>query len=63
MEDPEGENIGGDRRLGNDVPRIYHRIDDDRHIILTGHHRAAAALVKGEPLHAMVIHGGWGKPR
>jgi GNAT superfamily N-acetyltransferase len=65
MENPErtyGEDNGGDRRLGNDVPRIYHR-EDGQKIILSGHHRAAAALLKGEPLKAMVIHGGWGEER
>lgn len=57
-----GEQNGGDRKLGNDVPRIYHR-EDGQKIILTGHHRAAAALLKGEPLRAMVIRGGWGAER
>lgn len=58
-----GEDNGADRRLGNDHPRVYHRVDDDSHIILSGHHRAAASLLKGEPLKAIVIHGGWGPER
>jgi hypothetical protein len=57
-----GKNNGGDRRLGNDIPRIYHRSDGVK-LILTGHHRASSALLKGEPLDAMVIHGGWGEAR
>ncbi len=52
-----------DSRLGNDVPRVYHRTDDDQKIILSGHHRAAAALLKGEPFHAKIIRGGWGPAR
>jgi GNAT superfamily N-acetyltransferase len=58
-----GEQNGNDRRLGNDTPRIYHRLDDDSHILLSGYHRAAAALLKGEPLRAHVIEGGWGPHR
>lgn len=57
-----GEDNGGDHRLGNDIPRIYHR-EDGQKLILAGHHRAAAALAKGEKLRAMVIHGGWGSAR
>jgi ribosomal protein S18 acetylase RimI-like enzyme len=57
-----GEDNGGDRRLGNDMPRIYHR-EDGQKIILSGHHRAAAALLKGEPLRAIVIRGPWGAAR
>jgi hypothetical protein len=52
----------GDHRLGNDVPRIYHR-EDGQKLILSGHHRATAALLKGEPLKAIVIKGPWGGPR
>ena len=53
----------GDNRLGNDVPRVYHRLDDDHQFLLSGHHRAAAALLRGEPLHAMMIKGPWGPER
>jgi ribosomal protein S18 acetylase RimI-like enzyme len=52
----------GDQRLGNDIPRIYHR-EDGQKIILSGHHRATSALLKGEPLKAMIIKGPWGPPR
>lgn len=59
----EGETFDNDHRLGNDLPRVYHRIDDNQKLILSGHHRAAAALAEGRPFKAMVIRGGWGSPR
>lgn len=52
----------GDHRLGNDLPRVYNR-EDGQKLLLTGHHRAAAALIKGTPLKAVTINGPWGKPR
>ena len=38
----------------NAFPMIYVN-KDGRHIILSGHHRAAAALAKGEPLPAIIV--------
>lgn len=49
-------------RPGNDVPRVYDREDGQR-LLLSGHHRGTAALLKGEPLKAMVIRGPWGGSR
>lgn len=49
-------------KLGNRYPFIYLR-EDGEALILAGHHRAAAALLKGEPLEAIVISGPWGPPR
>lgn len=60
--DNYGRDNGGDHRLGNDTPRVY-RHENGEDILLTGHHRAAAAMVKGEPLSAKIVEGGWGKPR
>lgn len=49
-------------KLGNRYPFIYLR-EDGQALILAGHHRATAALLKGEPLEAIVISGPWGPPR
>lgn len=58
----EGESSTSDSRLGNDMPRVYHR-EDGQKIILSGHHRAAAALLKGEKLSAILIRGPFGPSR
>lgn len=47
---------------GNEHPVVYHR-EDGQSLLLSGHHRAAAAMLKGEPLMARQIHGPWGGPR
>lgn len=49
-------------RAGNDTPRVYHR-EDGQKILLSGHHRGSAALLRGEPLEAHVIRGPFGGPR
>ena len=50
---------------GNQNPVVYRRVTgpsvDD--VILSGHHRSTAALLRGEPLRAVVVSGGWGAPR
>lgn len=53
--------------VGNRFPVVYRRdpspINPDaghQNLILSGHHRAAAALVKGEPLRAIYLEGPWG---
>ena len=52
---------------GNIYPVVYQRTrpgnDAVESIILSGHHRAAAALVNGRPLRALVARGPWGPPR
>jgi hypothetical protein len=52
---------------GNRNPVVYNREgmegNEPQSILLSGHHRAAAALLKGEPLEARVLHGPWGSPR
>lgn len=53
--------------VGNRFPVVYRRsregtdVADD--LLLSGHHRATAALIKGQPLRARVVEGGWGPPR
>lgn len=54
------ETFGDHGNPGNTHPVVYHR-DDGTHMLLSGHHRAAAALLKGEPLMAVHLHGGWPK--
>lgn len=41
--------------VGNRNPVIYRR-NSGENIILSGHHRAAAALIRGEQLHALHVH-------
>jgi hypothetical protein len=58
--------------VGNRFPVVYHRGESPpesglsvppQRLLLSGHHRAAAALVKGEPLRAIVVEGPWGGKR
>lgn len=46
----------------NRLVLIYRR-DDGQNIIVTGHHRSAAALLAGRPVLALPIDGPWGPPR
>lgn len=46
---------------GNKRPVVYDR--NGTHLILSGHHRAAAALLRGEQFDAVVVHGGFGDER
>lgn len=47
---------------GNRRPVVYHR-EDGQKLILSGHHRAVAALIQGKPLQAVNVHGPYGKSR
>jgi hypothetical protein len=62
-----GETYADQASAGNKYPVIYHRSNPgestNARIILSGHHRATAAHLKGEPLKGIVVHGGWGGPR
>ncbi len=49
-------------KVSNAFPFIYRRTDG-QNLILAGHHRSAAALVRGEPVLALVGDGPWGGPR
>ncbi len=57
-----GKTYQGDDNAGNRHPFVYVREDGQR-ILLSGHHRAAAALLSAKPLRAYVVHGPWGPPR
>lgn len=51
---------------GNTHPFVYSRHgpgDRVDHILLSGHHRALADLLKGRKTRAIHIHGGWGPAR
>lgn len=52
-------------QLANQHPVVYHRETEQgtTSILLSGTHRATAALMKGEPLHAIQVRGGYGGPR
>ena len=47
---------------GNRYPVVYRR-SDGQNLILSGHHRAMAALLSGQPLRAIMIDGPFGPPR
>lgn len=57
-----GKTFENGDKLGNKYPFIYIR-EDGQALTLAGHHRATAALLKGEPLEAIIVHGPWGPPR
>lgn len=43
--------------VGNRHPVVYEREDGSERILLSGHHRATAALLKGQPLRARRVRG------
>lgn len=64
MEDPKylktGETYADKSNIGNRFPVIYEHSDRGQRFILSGHHRAAAAIGLGQPLPALVIrHSEW----
>jgi hypothetical protein len=60
-----GKTFADGDNAGNVYPVIYEREHQGRvdPILLSGHHRAAAALIRGVPLRALVARGGFGPPR
>lgn len=50
-----GRTYADQDQAGNQHPVVLRRTNG-RHVILSGHHRAAAALLKGQPLTAAVVH-------
>jgi hypothetical protein len=62
-----GRTYADQGKLGNDVPVVYRRNDPERNtsqaVLLSGHHRATAALLRGQPLRAIVVDGPWGPER
>lgn len=63
LNDPRYRRLGrtyADReKLSNAYPLIYRR-DDGQNLILGGHHRSAAALLRGSPVLALITSGPWG---
>lgn len=57
-----GKTYADFNKPSNRLPFLYLR-DDGSNLILAGHHRAAAALLTGQPLVALWIEGPWGKQR
>lgn len=47
---------------GNETPVVYER-EGGTKMLLSGHHRAVKALLRGEQFHAIPVSGGWGEPR
>lgn len=65
-----GRTFADPHEAGNRLPVVYSRPkcptcdpSDPEHLILSGHHRATAALLKGEQLAHIRVTGGWGGPR
>jgi hypothetical protein len=57
-----GETFADKHNPGNRRPVVYRR-EDGQNLLLSGHHRATAALLQGRPLRALVIDGPWGPGR
>lgn len=53
--------------IGNRIPLVYKREDlygrEPQHILLSGHHRAAATLLQGRQFRVRMIEGPWGEMR
>ena len=61
-----GQTFADQHNIGNRYPFVYSRTREGGevdHLLLAGHHRAASALLKGEPLMARHVEGGWGPDR
>jgi hypothetical protein len=62
-----GETFADQTNPGNKHPVVYSRpkmVGGGReHLLLSGHHRASAALLRGETLKVRHIVGPWGPPR
>lgn len=54
-------NFADGHKYGNEHPVVYQR--EGTNVLLSGTHRATAALVKGKPLKGIVTQGPWGPPR
>lgn len=59
--DRTGETFADKEKAGNRYPVVYSR-DDGTNLLLSGHHRATAALLQGRPLRAINPSGGYGNP-
>lgn len=56
-----GRTFADHEQAANRVPIVYNREGKD--ILLSGHHRAAAALLSGDQFRAFHIEGPWGPER
>lgn len=61
LEDSSGKTFADQGNIGNKTPMVYDR--EGTQMILSGHHRAATALLRGEQFDAVVVKGGWGPAR
>jgi hypothetical protein len=57
-----GQTFADQHNLENEHPVVYDREDGQR-LLLSGHHRAAAALLQGKQFTARVVSGPWGESR
>lgn len=57
-----GTTFADQGNIGNRHPFVYER-EDGEHLLLSGHHRGVAAILKGQPLRARSVAGPWGKER
>ena len=57
-----GTTFADQDQAGNRYPVVYDR-EDGQSLLLGGHHRGAAALLRGEQLRAVRTEGPWGPPR
>ena len=57
-----GRTFADQGQAGNRYPVVYSR-EDGQNLALSGHHRAAAALLRGETLRAIHVEGPWGPER
>lgn len=52
-----GQTFADQGNVGNRYPVVYRRARDGQDILLSGHHRAAAALMRGTPLRTRIVEG------
>lgn len=52
-----GKTFEASGNVGNKHPVVFHDTETGRKTILSGHHRAFAALAQGRPLRARVVRG------
>lgn len=57
-----GTTFADQHNAGNSHPVVYAR-EDGQKLLLSGHHRAAAALLQGRQFPARLVEGPWGGPR
>lgn len=63
-----GETFADKSNEGNRFPTVYRRPTmadptQTEDVLLTGHHRATADLLRGRPTRGRIITGPWGPPR